>query len=743
MPSHINRTPLRQRSNSDLKSNSYSVQLVSPEFDAGIDAARKVDEILLLLSDPEVDLWKLREFALSPGGLINDNVRKQAWPKLVGLNGVTNDLTTFKEIKDLSTPLKKTQNKYSNHDAKLLAPVDVVDPSSTSGTYQNRIMARSLDANQIELDINRCTWHLLSGTQRYRQRTMRNKHRKKIFNLLRRKQRRLGNLINLVLIQSYSMVENLEEERLRYFQGYHDVACIFLNALGGGNTGIMPILSHENPAGNDNDETSVNSADSRHFLSATKTATAMGLDLPSRVLLQISFSHFSDAMKSNFKELSAALRLIIMPLLGVFDAEVHSHLYKCQMEPFFAISWIITWFSHDIRDTELVKRLYDVFLVSHPMMPIYMSIAMVLHPFNRNEILSTECDFAYVHQALADLPKNSCNVGWKFLGHDSGFVSGDEDDDCNSVDQSILSMDDSNFDERDDDESSLAPSLASSSMLSGNNTKVHFEELIDLAIMYMRRIPPRKLIPLAKKYFTDAKAKQLLGQCSTVALLQPPPTWGLINSVPSDFVLKQRVRESRGLSKTSRRLRRTRSRSRNRSLTRRGKERKDMNKHDGATNGERGHKNNGSKDDEATLAKIAIGIGPDGDGDAAKEKRRRKMLRNIAIGVGVVAITIGLFQSGAISVPLLLSKFNSSDSSCDTKESSFKGSDGVCTVSTSAQENVKTVSSNNNELLSQNSQSGKVSRNGGNKKLNPIQMLQAIANSAKIGLERDAEVIGI
>ena len=71
MPSHINRTPLRQRSNSDLKSNSYSVQLVSPEFDAGIDAARKVDEILLLLSDPEVDLWKLREFALSPGGLIN------------------------------------------------------------------------------------------------------------------------------------------------------------------------------------------------------------------------------------------------------------------------------------------------------------------------------------------------------------------------------------------------------------------------------------------------------------------------------------------------------------------------------------------------------------------------------------------------------------------------------------------------------------------------------------------------
>jgi len=377
------------------------------------------------------------------------------------------------------------------------------------------------------------------------------------------------------------------------------------------------------------------------------------------------------------------------------------------------------------------------------MMPIYLSIAMVLHPFNRNEILSTQCDFAYVHQALADLPKNSCNVGWRFLGHDSGYISGDQDDDCDSMDQSTLSMDDSNFDERDDDEISLAFSHASSSMLSANNTKVHFEELIDLAIMYMRRIPPRKMIPLAKKYFTDVKANQLLGQCSTVALLQPPPTWGLINSVPSDYVLKQRVRESRGLSKTSRRSRRTRSRSRNRSLTRRDKEKKGMNNNDGATNGERGPKNNGGKDDNATLAKIAIGIGPDGDGDAAKEKRRRKMLRNIAIGVGVVAITIGLFQSGAISVPLLLSKFNSSDSSCDTKESSINSSNGVCTVSTSAQECVKTVSSNNNEFSSQNSQPGKVTRNGGNKKLNPVQVLQAIAISAKNGLEKDAEVIGI
>jgi hypothetical protein len=32
---------------------------------------RKAEEIGRILSEPEVDLWKLREFALSEGGLVN------------------------------------------------------------------------------------------------------------------------------------------------------------------------------------------------------------------------------------------------------------------------------------------------------------------------------------------------------------------------------------------------------------------------------------------------------------------------------------------------------------------------------------------------------------------------------------------------------------------------------------------------------------------------------------------------
>ena len=117
----------------------------------------------------------------------------------------------------------------------MIDEIDVVDPSSVgSKGFKKQVMARCLDAKQINMDIARCTWHLLTGTQRSRRRQMRNKHKKKFASLLNRKQRRLGNLINLVLIQSYtSSFNDFEEKRLRYYQGYHDISCIFLSVLGG------------------------------------------------------------------------------------------------------------------------------------------------------------------------------------------------------------------------------------------------------------------------------------------------------------------------------------------------------------------------------------------------------------------------------------------------------------------------------------------------------------------------------
>lgn len=40
-------------------------------------------------------------------------------------------------------------------------------------------IARCLDFEQIDRDVSRCTWHLLTGSQRLRNRQMKNKHKKK------------------------------------------------------------------------------------------------------------------------------------------------------------------------------------------------------------------------------------------------------------------------------------------------------------------------------------------------------------------------------------------------------------------------------------------------------------------------------------------------------------------------------------------------------------------------------------
>jgi hypothetical protein len=415
-----------------------------------------------------------------------DSIRKKAYPKLVG---ITN---------------KPSNSNQNNNTKSSLSTIGYTSSSSSSSSKKkhNAIMKKCIDAPQIALDTARCTWHLLNGTQRVRRNTMRNKHKKRVRALLKRKQKRLGNFINLTLIQSYGKGidkesdmndndndnDNEEKEmaglKLRYYQGYHDISCIILSALGGDTTTARSFASGSGSASQSIQET------------ARGTAQTMGMDLPCQILAKISHSHLEDMMRDNFDILTRALRLVIFPLLHTLDPEIHAYLEESGMEPFFCLPWIITWFSHDVRDTTVVKRLFDVFVASHPLMPVYLSIAMVLHPMNRMEVLGSECDFASLHKALSQLPMNSCSVGWKFIGGPLGgeYVSWEyeEADDDVSFDGSVMSQDvyreegEQRCGGGGGDDDSLAPSLASESMLSGfDGSRVPFQELIDLAVTLM------------------------------------------------------------------------------------------------------------------------------------------------------------------------------------------------------------------------------------------------------------------
>ena len=248
-----------------------------------------------------------------------------------------------------------------------------------------------MDTVQIERDVARCTWHLLTGSQRKRhahQRTRtknstrghpvphRRQHQqrqqyrrnRKITLLLKKKQQRLANLINLTLVDSYDQTQT--QNRLRYYQGYHDVACVFLHALGGAGSGTTSSRTHVSSAAS-----VVSGGESTLHTEGPRGGG--DLILPSKVLCQVSWSHFPDALSTDFIQLQTGLKLILFPLLRQLDSTVHDHLVDADMEPFFCLSWIITWFAHDVRDTPLVTRLFDFFLVGHPLLPIYTALSMI------------------------------------------------------------------------------------------------------------------------------------------------------------------------------------------------------------------------------------------------------------------------------------------------------------------------------------------------------------------------------
>ena len=501
----------------------------------------------------------------------------------------------------------------------------------------------------------RCTWHLLTGTQRSRRWQYQNKQghsqkSKKIATLLKKKQKRLASLINCTLVTSYDWPsaatnndggqghQEQQQQKLRYYQGYHDVACIFLHALGGAGSGggggggnggsnTMMGIGHSSEGGSTSSIPPSSPARSLPSMNPTVsseiTSNIGDLELPCRVLCQVSFSHFSDALQSNFLQLQTGLKLVLFPLLSKLDIDVHNHLLDADMEPFFCLSWIITWFAHDVRDTDLVKRLFDVFLVSHPLFPVYMSLAMMVHPYNRSIILETDCDFASLHQCLASLPRNSCQVGWKKRddGWEGAYISDDEPEDPHEDDDAwqaltpprpealsgtseipppkSLAKDDrtvstdcfeesldtnsiSNQGKVDSSPPATTPprqhsSKKTPSSIDGDDdhidrNPVPFQELIDSALDFIKKYPPNVLVTMAKAYYKDDWKNQLMLMSDNdfnypspseiqrqISFLGPSPIWSTVPSCTSDWVIKQRFRQLFGLRATSRKDRRKRS----------------------------------------------------------------------------------------------------------------------------------------------------------------------------------------
>lgn len=98
-----------------------------------------------------------------------------------------------------------------------------------------------------------------------------------------------------------------------------------------------------------------------------------------KVLSGLVARHLRDYTRSTLDAVMQSQQLIPL-LLQVHDPALAGHLQSVGIPPFFGLSWQLTWFSHTLDDFATVQRLFDFFIASHPLMPLYVAVVnMQLH----------------------------------------------------------------------------------------------------------------------------------------------------------------------------------------------------------------------------------------------------------------------------------------------------------------------------------------------------------------------------
>lgn len=125
---------------------------------------------------------------------------------------------------------------------------------------------------------------------------------------------------------------------LHYFQGYHDIAQVFLLVLG-------------------------------------KEAAFSSMS-------RVSLLRIRDYMQSSISPSTKHLQLI-PAILECSDPELAVHLSKTP--PYFGLSAVLTLYAHDIQAYTDIARLYDFILAHEPVMTVYLFAALIIG--RRDEIL--------------------------------------------------------------------------------------------------------------------------------------------------------------------------------------------------------------------------------------------------------------------------------------------------------------------------------------------------------------------
>jgi len=132
-----------------------------------------------------------------------------------------------------------------------------------------------------------------------------------------------------------------------------------------------------------------------------------------RVAAQLAATYFRPFLTGNLEICQQQLELMY-PLIFSVDPDLDKFMCDAETGVMFALSFHLTWFSHTLDDVRAIVRLFDLFIAAHPLMPVYLTAAIVM--MRSNEILNQECDMPYIHALLSKVP---ANLPWESLISDA------------------------------------------------------------------------------------------------------------------------------------------------------------------------------------------------------------------------------------------------------------------------------------------------------------------------------------
>ncbi|KDQ52193.1 hypothetical protein JAAARDRAFT_73264 [Jaapia argillacea MUCL 33604] len=119
---------------------------------------------------------------------------------------------------------------------------------------------------------------------------------------------------------------------------------------------------------------------------------------------KLSLHRVRDSMGATLEPVLGLLR-ILQKVLRLADPPLASILDRHAPLPFYALSNLLTLFSHDVATLPLIQHVFDYLLCRPPVAAIYLAAAIVLSRKSEVERLEEEGEEGMVHSLLSSLPE--------------------------------------------------------------------------------------------------------------------------------------------------------------------------------------------------------------------------------------------------------------------------------------------------------------------------------------------------